>query len=208
MMLVVSALLPDEFSRGLAARGFPINLTGAAVTQQYPTPASVGRRVPYLGCNRVVPMCSCSRLVLFVMSVGVMCVGGLASVGRGRDAGLPATRPSVLSAVITLSDADGGKVQPLSPQPAGAGIVLLFIRHECPIANSYAPEMNRIVKQYGGEGKEKFRFFFVHVDQELSAKDAATHAKEFGYTAPVLLDTQRQLVKRVVAKVTPEADRV
>ena len=86
-----------------------------------------------------------------------------------------------------------------------AGAVLIFIATDCPISNSYAPEISRICAEYSGEGPGNFRFYLVQVDPDLSPEAAARHARDFGYTCPVLLDTHHMLVESLRAKVTPEA---
>ena len=100
-----------------------------------------------------------------------------------------------------MQDVEGADVRPLELGDAKAG-VLLFLGTECPISNGFSPTINRIFGEYGGRG---VRFWIVHVDPRLSAADAKTHAKEFGYTCPVLLDSKRRLVERLRPRVTPEA---
>ena len=49
------------------------------------------------------------------------------------------------------------------------------------------------------------RFFLVQVDEDLSRRAAAEHAREYGYTCPVVLDGGRALVRRAGARMVPEA---
>lgn len=111
-------------------------------------------------------------------------------------------------AALALKDLSGAERQPLKfekdkdGQPALKAAVLIFITHECPIANAYAPEINRICGEYEKKG---FAFYLVQVDPDLTLEAAKKHAKEFGYTCPVLLDPKHELVARVQAKITPEA---
>lgn len=90
--------------------------------------------------------------------------------------------------------------------------VLIFITHDCPIANGYAPEINRIVADYSEkadgavrEGQGPIKFFLVHVERNLDVAKAQDHAKQYGYKCLVLLDPLHKLVKKVGATVTPEA---
>ena len=80
------------------------------------------------------------------------------------------------------------------------GTVLLFYWHDCPVCNSYAPELTRISNVY-----TNFSFYIVQVDPELTRADAKRHVAEYGLKAPVLLDPHHQLVKWAKASVTPEA---
>src|SRR4051794_25121986 len=114
----------------------------------------------------------------------------------------PASRPATSD--IELKDTTGVSYRPLAVKDA-AGAVLIFIATDCPISNSYAPEINRICTEYDGHGPGKFRFYLVQVDPDLSPEAAARHARDFGYTCPVLLDTHHKLVESLRAKVTPEA---
>ena len=80
--------------------------------------------------------------------------------------------------------------------------VIIFSNTDCPIANALAPEIERIhrgVQQKGGE------LFLVHVWEGRKYLDANSHAKEYGLTMKILLDTNHELVHRFNATVTPEA---
>src|SRR5260221_5723490 len=78
--------------------------------------------------------------------------------------------------------------------------VLIFISAECPISNSLAPEINRIVAAY-----TNFSFYLVHADPDIKADSARQHARDFRLQAPVLLDPAHGLVKAAGATMTPEA---
>ena len=80
------------------------------------------------------------------------------------------------------------------------GTVLIFIERECPIANSYAPEINRIIRDYPG-----FAFYLIQVDPDLKNSEARKHATDYSLQAPVIIDPQHELVKLSGARVTPEA---
>ena len=80
-------------------------------------------------------------------------------------------------------------------------VVLVFIDAECPIANAYQPELQRLEKKFSGQG---LRFIMIHADPDMGMEKAKTHAKEFGITAPVCIDKRHQWVKRTGASVTPE----
>jgi len=96
-------------------------------------------------------------------------------------------------------DLDGVTHHPLDP--AGkTGSVLIFYWQDCPVSNSYAPEINRICASHGN-----FSFYIVQVDADLTPAAARDHAKQYDLHAPVLLDPHHQLVKLARATVTPEA---
>jgi hypothetical protein len=85
--------------------------------------------------------------------------------------------------------------------PAAKAVALVFVLADCPIANGYAPEINRLCAAYGPRG---VRFFLVQVDEDLSSRAAAEHAREYGYTCPVVLDGGHVLVRRAGARMVPE----
>jgi hypothetical protein len=85
--------------------------------------------------------------------------------------------------------------------PAGPRVeVLVFVSADCPISNSYAPELNRIAAGHPGVG-----FTFVYADPSTPEDVMRRHAREHGFAAPVLGDEGRRLSKRHGATVTPEA---
>ena len=116
--------------------------------------------------------------------------------GCARGEG-PSTRP----APIVVADISGVVRQPLDRGSAKA-VVLIFITTDCPISNGYAPEINRICKDYEGRG---IGFYLVHADRELTDAAAKKHAADYGFTCPVLIDRKHELVHRLGATVTPEA---
>jgi thiol-disulfide isomerase/thioredoxin len=95
----------------------------------------------------------------------------------------------------------GAKVRPLDVQE-GKPSVVVFVLHDCPISNKYAPELQRLADEFGKRGA---RFYVVHVDAELSDRDASKHAEEYQYKLPVLVDRKHDLVRTLGATTAPEA---
>jgi hypothetical protein len=106
-----------------------------------------------------------------------------------------------LHSTLVLSDTAGVKHQPLQLHDQKAA-VFFFVAVDCPISNSYAPEINRIIKASKNKGLD---FYIVYSDANLSLADAKKHMKEYGYTCPGLMDTRQALAKKLKATVTPEA---
>jgi hypothetical protein len=128
-------------------------------------------------------------------------------VGPGRKpAEAPKPNPAKTGKVsdtarlLAVESLDGQKVQPLQIKDAKAG-VLFFIAADCSISNSYAPEINALVKEYD---QQSVRFYVVHVDPDLTPEAARKHATAFGYRCPVLLDSHHQLVAATGVMTTPE----
>lgn len=89
-----------------------------------------------------------------------------------------------------------------SEAPARGPAVLFFITTDCPIANSFAPEIQRIVTEYRPRGVS---FSMVYTDLRQPEAAMRKHASEYGYDSPVLLDQGRVLSRAHGVTVTPEA---
>jgi len=81
-------------------------------------------------------------------------------------------------------------------------VVLFFTTTDCPIANSYVPEMNRIHDAYSSRG---VLFYAVQTDLTIPEAAVAKYAHDFNYAYPLLLDPAQQLVHLTGASVTPQA---
>ena len=72
--------------------------------------------------------------------------------------------------------------------------------YDCPICNSYAPEINRLSAHY-----TNFAFYIVQVDPDLTPAAAKDHARQYDLRPPVLLDGRHRLVRLAKLSVAPEA---
>lgn len=89
-----------------------------------------------------------------------------------------------------------------NPPAAPAVEVLLFITVDCPIANAFAPEINRIVADYRPRGVE---FTLVYTDLTRTPEEVGRHVREYGFAASAARDEGRRLSGLHGATVTPEA---
>jgi len=105
-------------------------------------------------------------------------------------------RPVLLILLLT------GCSTPKVEAPKGGVSVLFFITSDCPIANSFAPEIRRIVADYRPRG---VTFSMVYTDPQQTLEAAGRHASEYGYDSLVRLDGDRVLSRRYGVSVTPEA---
>jgi thiol-disulfide isomerase/thioredoxin len=105
-------------------------------------------------------------------------------------------KPMQLKGAVDLS----GRASVLSMEEAKA-TVLVFITHECPIANRYAPEIGRIYEDYR---LKKVNFYRVYVGEKSLAKEFVQHGKDFGLKMPGLIDPEFKLVIETGVTVTPE----
>ncbi|MCH2583959.1 MAG: redoxin domain-containing protein, partial [Planctomycetes bacterium] len=102
---------------------------------------------------------------------------------------------------LSLMDLDGRPQKPLDLSGVKVDVVI-FITNDCPIANSYAPEIKSIIGEYSSRGAG---FFLVHVDPDLGLEKAKKHAADFGYENAILRDPRHVLGSELEADVTPEA---
>jgi thiol-disulfide isomerase/thioredoxin len=100
-----------------------------------------------------------------------------------------------------LSDISGKVHHPFA-DPKTRAVVLVFITTDCPIANYFQPTLQRLEASYKKKG---IIFYLVHSDPDTTEAAAATHAKEYAITAPVILDTGQKLAREFGAEWTPEA---
>jgi thiol-disulfide isomerase/thioredoxin len=86
---------------------------------------------------------------------------------------------------------------------AGRGkvLVLVFVRTDCPIANRYAPMLRQMYKKYG----KGVSFRLVFPDKNESQYKIRRYLREYGYEFAAIRDMDHALVKKTLAKVTPEA---
>lgn len=81
-------------------------------------------------------------------------------------------------------------------------VVLFFVTTDCPVANGYVPEMNRIRDAYASKG---VAVYGVQAETAVADDAVARYAKEFRFAFPLLLDPRQVLVKLADATVTPQA---
>ena len=101
---------------------------------------------------------------------------------------------------MEIPTVDGAKIKPFGGKDHKA-VVLLFVAHECPISNQYAPEIKRLVQTYA---PKKVAFHIVYVEPDLTPTKAREHIASFGYPRPALLDRKQQLAHLAGATITPE----
>lgn len=99
----------------------------------------------------------------------------------------------------SATDLDGAAVDPFAGDAPAT--VLVFVATACPVSNRYAPEIQRIQKDYASRG---VRMYLVYPDKEDTAV-IRDHLKEHAFGVPALRDPGHVLVRRAGASVTPEA---
>ena len=94
----------------------------------------------------------------------------------------------------------GEAVDPLSSSNAKA-VVLVFVRTDCPIANRYAPEIEKLYQTFAAR---KVSWWLVYPDGETSPTDIKRHLEEYHLSLKALRDPAHDLVKLAGVSVTPE----
>jgi len=102
---------------------------------------------------------------------------------------------------FSIRDTKGGVHTSAEWAQAKAALVF-FITTDCPIGNSYVPEMNRIHDAYAARGVVTWA---VQADPGVAEAVVAKYAADFRYSFPVLLDPAQTLVKQAGATITPQA---
>ena len=101
----------------------------------------------------------------------------------------------------SLTDLAGQTHQPFD-EPSTRAIALVFITPDCPIANYYQPTLRKLGDEFAERG---IPFYMIHSDLDVTADAAKRHAAKFEIAAPVILDHDQSIARRVDAKITPEA---
>lgn len=100
----------------------------------------------------------------------------------------------------TLTDITGREHR-LFGDAATKAMVLVFISTDCPIANSYQPQLQKLAKNHAADG---IRWFMVHPNESTTAAQAQSHAEQFQIGIPIVLDRDLSIARRAGATVTPE----
>lgn len=101
---------------------------------------------------------------------------------------------------FSLSDTAGRTHTP-AEWASRRAVVLFFSSTDCPLANAYVPEMNRIEQAYSPRG---VAFFAVQGDATIAAAEVVKHAKEFSFQYPYLFDPRESLATYTGATTVPE----
>jgi peroxiredoxin len=81
-------------------------------------------------------------------------------------------------------------------------VLLFFVTTDCPVANSYVPEMNRIHDAYASRG---VLVWAVQADPTVPEHDVVRYAGDYHYGFPLVLDPRQSLVTMAGATITPQA---
>jgi hypothetical protein len=97
-------------------------------------------------------------------------------------------------------DLNGDPIEQIAPAGTRA-VVLFFAASDCPIANRYVPEMERLDREFTPEG---VHFWWVYPNAADTAAVVRRHDEQFGIHADAVLDTEQRLTRMAHATMTPE----
>lgn len=102
---------------------------------------------------------------------------------------------------------DGHVLRPFSSGAAAS--IVFFVATDCPVSNGYAPEIQRVCREYGSRG---VGCSLIYEDLETSPNAGAldrqvqTHLNDFKYAGtPASIDRDRSVATAAKATVTPTA---
>ncbi len=94
-----------------------------------------------------------------------------------------------------------GKARKLSDWSDKAGVVFAFTSTTCPVSKRYAPSLARLEKELASRN---IALVLVNPFASEKAPDVAAQAKEAGFTAPYVLDSEKSLAAALGARTTTE----
>jgi hypothetical protein len=108
---------------------------------------------------------------------------------------------ALVAGSLQIRALDGSVLHPL--EPAGLANVLFFIATDCPVANAYAPEIQRICRASAANG---IACSLVYEDVTVTPGEVRKHLEEYRYHGvAAAIDADRSLAAAVHATVTPQA---
>ena len=101
---------------------------------------------------------------------------------------------------FTLQDYNGSK-HSLADFKSSKAIVLMFIATQCPVSNAYNERMVHLYNEYTPKG---IAFVGINANKQETVEEIKEHAKEHGFSFPVLKDKNNVIADKLAASVTPE----
>jgi Redoxin len=100
----------------------------------------------------------------------------------------------------TFRDAQGKEHDPFGARSNTH--VFVFLRTDCPLANRYAPELNRLAAEFSSRPVD---FWLVYSDADESGAAILHHTGEYRLPGTALLDRTHELARRAQATISPQA---
>lgn len=101
---------------------------------------------------------------------------------------------------FTLKSYDGKDVS-LASYAGRKAVVLMFMSTQCPVSNAYNTRMASLSTEYAAKG---VAFVGLNANKQEGVAEIAQHAKEHGFSFPILKDEKNVKADSFGAQVTPE----
>ena len=131
-----------------------------------------------------------------IVLIAILCLAGCHG---NLDSAQAKPQQAVPSPPLTLLDSEGIHRTPMVVG-ASKAVVLLFLMHDCPIANTSAPEISRLVADFTPRGVS---FYGVYATE--TAAEISTHRSDYSLLFPGLRDGRGELARLAGATRVPEA---
>jgi thiol-disulfide isomerase/thioredoxin len=102
---------------------------------------------------------------------------------------------------LKLTTVNGQPIAPFADSSTKA-VALIFVAHDCPVANAFQPSLAAFHKTYAEQGVVCIQ---VHCSSLVTADAVKKHVVDFVIKMPVVCDPEQKLGRLTGAKVTPEA---
>jgi peroxiredoxin len=96
---------------------------------------------------------------------------------------------------------EGASLSLAQERQAHAATVVMFISTRCPVSNAYDERMEALEKDYGAKG---VRFIGVNSNFNEPVAEIVSHAREHGFTFPIVKDERSRTADAYGAEHTPE----
>src|SRR5690242_16867373 len=110
------------------------------------------------------------------------------------------------TAQIRLRDVAGRELRPFAT--GGRASVVFFVATDCPVSNAYAPEIQRVCREYGPRGVG-CSLIYEDIDNgtpQLLDRQVRSHLHEYGYgDLDAAIDRSRSAAMAAKATITPTA---
>lgn len=146
-----------------------------------------------IGWNGILALVACVPLATQA------CFSQQASEPKADDP--KAIRRESVRSVLRWQDLDG-RERPLVPERDVRAICIIFVSTDCPISNSYQPELQRLHQQYKPEG---IAFVMLHATSGIEPERIREHIKNYEIAIPVGIDAHQAIARDLQATTIPEA---
>ena len=143
------------------------------------------------------------KTAILVSALALVVTAGLGMGWYVRAQQVPASQVAIGGKVenVELASVAGQPVW-LYDHAGAQGTLVIFVATRCPVSNDYNERMAALPGDYAAKG---VAVVGINANRQESAEEVASHAKQHGFSFPVLKDPGNLQADRFGAQVTPEA---